>query len=306
MESAWTNRGYSPITHAKEATRVMMAIHNNHGFLCPVCGQGRKKDERMHGELIRHAVLELIQKAKPDWKPADGICLTCLDQFRAEYVQDVLETEKGEITQLDQQVIDSLKSQELVAKDLNQQYLKDLTLGDRIADKMAEFGGSWKFLITFAVVMFVWIVGNSIAALMHPFDPFPYILLNLVLSCLASIQAPVIMMSQNRQESKDRLRADGDYKTNLKAELEIRQLHMKLDQLLTHQWQRLLEIQQIQTELMEQVLKATEDKQRPWELSSLADEFYFVPAESPTPARSSWERRVRACPINRQWTRSLE
>jgi uncharacterized membrane protein len=102
--------------------------------------------------------------------------------------------------------------------------------------------------------MCVWISINTINLLSRPFDPFPYILLNLVLSCLAAIQAPVIMMSQNRQESKDRLRAEHDYRVNLKAELEIRHLNAKLDLLLTHQWQRLMEIQQVQTDLIQELV----------------------------------------------------
>ncbi len=127
------------------------------------------------------------------------------------------------------------------------------TLGQRLADHVASFGGSWTFIIFFASVLIVWIVINSVAMLGKPFDPYPFILLNLVLSCLAAIQAPVIMMSQNRQEVKDRLRAENDYRVNLKAELEIRHLHSKLDLLLTHQWQRLLEIQQVQTDLLEEL-----------------------------------------------------
>ncbi len=120
---------------------------------------------------------------------------------------------------------------------------------------MAEFGGSWRFIIYFAVVLVVWITFNSVELLSRPFDPFPYILLNLVLSCLAAIQAPVILMSQNRQEAKDRLRGEHDYRVNLKAELEIRLLHEKLDLLLTHQWQKLLEIQRIQMDLMEDMVR---------------------------------------------------
>ncbi len=111
----------------------------------------------------------------------------------------------------------------------------------------------WASDSLFAGVLIVWITINSIAMMGKPFDPYPFILLNLVLSCLAAIQAPVIMMSQNRQESKDRLRAENDYRVNLKAELEIRHLHSKIDLLLTHQWQRLLEIQQVQTDLLEEL-----------------------------------------------------
>ncbi len=126
---------------------------------------------------------------------------------------------------------------------------------------MAVFGGSWSFILCFGAVLLVWIAVNSIAVLRQPFDPYPYILLNLVLSCLAAMQAPIIMMSQNRQEAKDRMRAEHDYQVNLKAELEIRHLTWKMDQLLNHQWQRLLEIQKIQTELMEELLRKPPHRQ---------------------------------------------
>jgi uncharacterized membrane protein len=120
------------------------------------------------------------------------------------------------------------------------------TAGQRLADRVATFGGSWRFIILFAAVLFLWIAVNSVALIFRPFDPYPFIFLNLVLSCLAALQAPVIMMSQIRQEARDRLHAMHDYQVNLKAELEIRHLHQKIDHLLSHQWERLIEIQEIQ------------------------------------------------------------
>lgn len=105
------------------------------------------------------------------------------------------------------------------------------TLGERIADRVAEFGGSWTFIITFLSFMLVWISVNTMQLLKSAFDPYPFILLNLLLSCLAALQAPVIMMSQNRQEAKDRERAKQDFEINQKAEAEIRTLHHKLDHL---------------------------------------------------------------------------
>jgi uncharacterized membrane protein len=122
-----------------------------------------------------------------------------------------------------------------------------------LSDKIAEFGGSWKFIITFGGVIVVWVVLNAVLLLDRGFDPYPFILLNLILSCLAALQAPVIMMSQNRAEARDRLRGENDYKVNLKAELEIRHLHEKMDHLLRRQYNRLFEIQQIQIELLEQL-----------------------------------------------------
>jgi uncharacterized membrane protein len=160
---------------------------------------------------------------------------------------------------LEQEVVRSLKEHELLAKNINLEFDRELTFGQRLADKVAEFGGSWSFIVSFAVILVVWIAINSIA-LIWRFDPYPFILLNLVLSCIAALQAPVIMMSQNRQEAKDRLRAEHDYQINLKAELEIRHLNAKIDLLLTHQWHRLLEIQQIQTELIEELARKTSTK----------------------------------------------
>jgi uncharacterized membrane protein len=120
---------------------------------------------------------------------------------------------------------------------------------------VASFGGSWRFILVFAAVMVAWMALNTWLLAQEAFDPFPYILLNLMLSCLAAVQAPVIMMSQNRQEARDRARARNDYLVNLKAELEIRLLHEKLDHLLRHQWERLLEIQEIQIELMNELVQ---------------------------------------------------
>lgn len=223
--------------------------------VCPICQRERRMGDVMHGELVRGPVGELIRKRHPEWSPQDVVCLSCLNHLRAEYVEDVLEAEKGELSALEAEVVKSLKDQELLSENVNIEFDRQLTLGERIADRVAEFGGSWTFITIFAGVLLVWIVVNATALLRQPFDPYPFILLNLVLSCLAAIQAPVIMMSQNRQEAKDRLRAEHDYRVNLKAELEIRHLTWKVDQLLNHQWQRLLEIQQIQTELIEELVR---------------------------------------------------
>jgi uncharacterized membrane protein len=130
---------------------------------------------------------------------------------------------------------------------------KRLTFGQRVSDRIAMFGGSWRFISLFGLVILGWIAINSFLMLARPFDPYPFILLNLVLSCLAAIQAPVIMMSQNRQESRDRKRAEYDYKINLKAELEIQQLHQKIDHLLNHQWERMVDIQELQMEMLEEI-----------------------------------------------------
>lgn len=148
-----------------------------------------------------------------------------------------------------------MQHHELLTKNVDEEFDQSWSLGERLADRIATFGGSWSFLISFAVFLVIWIIINSVVLLIHPIDPYPFILLNLVLSCLASIQAPIIMMSQNRQEAKDRLRSQHDYQVNLKAELEIRHLHEKVDHLLSHQWSRLTQIQEIQLDLLSDMNK---------------------------------------------------
>jgi len=207
----------------------------------------------MIAELIRPSLLEFITKRIPGLDSRGFICLDDLGEFRKNYVKEVLEEEIGELSALDQEVIESLQQHEILSNDLSKQFERKLTFGERLSDHIAEFGGSWKFLITFGAVLVIWIAINGVLLVTHAFDPYPFILLNLILSCLAAVQAPVIMMSQNRAEARDRLRAENDYKVNLKAELEIRHLHEKIDHLLRRQYNRLFEIQQIQIELLEEI-----------------------------------------------------
>jgi uncharacterized membrane protein len=222
-------------------------------MVCNVCGKTKARSMMMPAALVRSALAEQIKAAYPNWKPEGYICLSDLNQFRMKYIQNLLESEKGELTVLDREVLESLQRHETLSSNVDAEFEKDLTPGEKMADRLATFGGSWTFIILFAAILLAWIALNSFLLLKKPFDPYPFILLNLVLSCLAAIQAPVIMMSQNRQEAKDRLRSQHDYQVNLKAELEIRHLHEKIDHLLSHQWERLVEIQQIQIDLLSEI-----------------------------------------------------
>lgn len=211
---------------------------------CLRCGRQAEPRGR---RPIPGVILNLIRIDHPDWAESDDICLDCLNLYRTEYVNQVLQTDEGDLDVIEKLVTKSFEDAE------NTAFVEDLretvTFGNRLADKVAAFGGSWAFIIFFGCVIVVWIGVNTFALTVR-FDPFPYILLNLVLSCLAAMQAPVIMMSQNRREAKDRIRAERDYRTNLKAELEIRKLHDKIDHLLTRQMKRLMEVQVIQVEMM--------------------------------------------------------
>lgn len=235
-----------------------MAKKQKDTFICQICNKEKGRNEVFPADLVRKSIVEVIKQKHRDWNESGFICLQDLNNFRTIYIEKVFEAEKGELSQLESDVMRSLKEHELLTKNINAEFERKLTFGEKLSDKVAEFGGSWRFIIIFGIVLVLWITINSIALLKH-FDSFPYILLNLILSCIAAIQAPIIMMSQNRQEAKDRMRSEHDYRVNLKAELEIRHLHEKMDHLISHQWQRLLEIQQIQTEIMEEIIANNSD-----------------------------------------------
>jgi uncharacterized membrane protein len=220
---------------------------------CAVCGKPIHNGNGYPLAAIRPSVLALIEAEHPGVDHAGRICPEDLADFRERYIQNLLVSEKGEITGLEKAVIDSMKSHELMVTEIKPESDSGFTFGQRLADRIATFGGSWTFLIVFFSFLLIWMAINVIALRGHPFDPYPFILLNLLLSCIAAIQAPVIMMSQNRQEEKDRVRSEHDYQINLKAELEIRHLHEKMDHLLMQQWERLVEIQQVQIELLQEL-----------------------------------------------------
>src|SRR5258705_10000226 len=222
-------------------------------LVCQICKKTKSPNSGMIAELIRPSLLEFIKKKVPDLDSKAFICFEDLGEFRKDYVKEVLQDEIGELSTLDQEVVESLQQHEILSSDISKQFEIKLTFGERLSDRIASFGGSWRFIIIFGAVLFGWIILNAIFLLNRGFDPYPFILLNLILSCLAAIQAPIIMMSQNRSEERDRLRAENDYKVNLKAELEIRHLHEKIDHLLRKQYNRLFEIQQIQIELLEEI-----------------------------------------------------
>ena len=192
---------------------------------------------------------QLIRTATGRWSDDGWICDDDLNRYRHQYVRSLLEAERGELTTLDAEVLQSLRDQELLSRN-PETTVEPSTAGERLADRVAALGGSWRFISLFMGMLLAWVAANSIVYVMRPFDPYPFIFLNLILSCVAALQAPVIMMSQNRQEARDRLHAMHDYQVNLKAELEIRHLHQKLDHLLSHQWERMVEIQQIQMQLI--------------------------------------------------------
>lgn len=221
--------------------------------LCQICHQQIAPSSLIAAGLIRPSLADFIHRKVPDFDPHGFICANDLGHFRRDYVEEVLEDEIGELSALDREVVDSLQQHEILSENIVGALDRDLTFGERLSDRIASFGGSWRFIMAFGAVLVIWLIVNTAVLATRAFDPYPFILMNLILSCLAALQAPIIMMSQNRSEARDRARAENDYKVNLKAELEIRHLQEKIDHLLSKQYNRLFEIQEIQIELLEEL-----------------------------------------------------
>lgn len=219
-----------------------------------------KKGEDVKGQDIREGIFLLIKTDFPDFQPDHYITIDELNQYRRLYLTSLITQEKGEIAVIDSDVMEAIKNNSILSENIQDEIEAELTFGQRLADKVATFGGSWTFIITFFSFIIIWMVLNAWFLATHQFDPYPFIFLNLLLSCLAAIQAPIIMMSQNRQEQKDRQRSEHDYKINLKAELEIKLLSEKIDHLLVHQNKKLLEIQEVQTDYLEDLMKELKKK----------------------------------------------
>jgi uncharacterized membrane protein len=228
----------------------------NKGMLtCCVCKKTFPDDLVIAGYGIQTEIEELIKIENPEWNDECHICKDDFNRLRRKYILNLVTEERGKIEKIDQEVINSIHESDLLSANPNSAYQGVTSTGDKIADKVARFGGSWNFIIIFFIILVGWILINTYVLLFSTFDPYPFILLNLILSCMAAIQAPIIMMSQNRQEAKDRIRSENDYKVNLKAEIEIRTLHEKIDHLLLEQWSRLMKIQEVQLDMLEDLSK---------------------------------------------------
>lgn len=212
------------------------------------------ESERISGKIIRKPIFDLIKDDYPEFSKDACISLSELNSYKVKYISHYFSSEMGELSPLENTVMNSLSTDKLLVNKVEDEVDK-FTFGEKIADKVAEFGGSWTFIISFGVIILIWITINVYVFTNKGFDPYPFILLNLVLSCLAALQAPIIMMSQNRQEDKDRERAEKDYMINLKSELEIRMIHEKLDYVIMNQQQELLDFQKRQMEIMNEILQ---------------------------------------------------
>lgn len=222
-------------------------------FISAISGKEFPENEKILPEEIRTSLRGFIEEDNPGFDANGAISISELNYYREKYITDHLLKEMKEISDVEKNVVNALTKRTTISNIPDDDNAK-LTYGQRLADKVADFGGSWTFIISFVVFLLLWIGFNIWFLNDKGFDPYPFILLNLILSCIAALQAPVIMMSQNRQEQKDRQRAKMDYMVNLKSELEIRILHEKIDHLIMHQQEHLLDLQKQQLDKMDEIL----------------------------------------------------
>lgn len=243
-----------------------MAIKKNQ--ICAICGNRFTIMEGLFLRDLSDLLKEQVLKTNSFAKESSFVCLKDLQSLRLEHMQAIIDQD----LKIDQEMNDKLKKE--MAKDtyvitnINETMFGKRTTGQKLADAVAKFGGSWGFIITFTIILIVWMTINVVHLFGVNFDPYPFILLNLFLSCVAAVQAPIIMMSQNRQADRDRVDSENDYKTNTKSEMEIRILHEKVDQLNEVQWPHILDMQKMQIEVLSEIeneiqsLKANDEKKR--------------------------------------------
>ena len=219
--------------------------------ICYLSKNNYPLDQLIAYDAIKYQLIKFIQDEYPGFSKGDYILNDSLKIIRKKYLEKLLKLENKELNDIDNQVISAIENNSLISNNLEPALEAKQTFGQKTADKIASFGGSWKFILIFFTFLFGWIALNAIILNLKAFDPYPFILMNLILSTIAALQAPVIMMSQNRQEEKDRQHAENDYLVNLKAELEVRNLHRKMNLLMEEQIKTLMDVQAIQLKNLE-------------------------------------------------------
>lgn len=230
-------------------------------FISSISNKSFPDSAKVSGRSIRDSIFNLIKKDYPEFNENSYISDSELNVYRKKYIEVFLKGQLGKLTDSEKEVMESLQNRSILADKLDEEGPKP-TFGQRVADKVAEFGGSWTFIIIFIVFLAVWMIINVVILVNRAFDPYPFILLNLILSTIAAIQAPVIMMSQNRQEDKDRDRAKKDYMINLKSETEIRMLQENVDHIIDLQQEDDTEIHKIQIEILNEILKKLDNLEK--------------------------------------------
>lgn len=228
-----------------------MSVEKNQ--VCVICGQHFSASEGLFLRDLNDTLKQEVFNRALSARNSSFVCLKDLQQIRLENMQSIIDQDLEKDRKMNAELQKELASDHYVIRNLNDTADGQLTRGQRMADAVAKFGGSWGFIISFAVILVVWMTINVVHLFGVNFDPYPFILLNLFLSCVAAIQAPIIMMSQNRQAERDRFDAENDYRTNTKSEMEIRILHKKIDQMNEVQWPHILDIEKMQIEDMSEI-----------------------------------------------------
>ena len=229
--------------------------------LCQLSGKMVNENNATDGFSIREELVEIIKQRKPEFDIEGWVSNEELNKIKTERIKKLLQEDAGYLTEIEKKVAEAADKHDFMSKDFTEDEEDEkLTFGQRMADKVAEFGGSWKFIIFFGAFFTLWILLNIIVYENKGFDPYPFILLNLILSCIAALQAPVIMMSQNRMEEKDRARAINDFKVGLKTEIEIRMLDEKINHLVNKQIFHIHETMELQNEMLENIIKNTKKR----------------------------------------------
>ena len=223
---------------------------SNNTFICSLSNDEHLRSEGMPSAYLPSGVIQQIQKIHLDWEPDENlVCNSCVDKFRANAAQSMLEDENGVLSEAEQSVIDSIRTEELLTTNLNDEMARHYALGDKLADLVTSFVGSWWYVVTFISLVIGWIILNSLPSTIM--DGYPFVRLRLILACLVALQASIILISQRRIRNVERQRAENDYRINLKAELEIRDLNERVDQMILQNWELLKEIRRNQRELLE-------------------------------------------------------
>lgn len=228
-----------------------MSVQKNQ--VCIICGKHFNASEGLFLRDLNDRLKQQIMSHSDFARNSSFICLKDLQHIRLENMQAIIEQDLAVDQKMNAELQKELSKDTYVIRNLNDTVNGHLTRGQKMADAVAKFGGSWSFIITFSVILIIWMTINIVHLFGVNFDPYPFILLNLFLSCVAAIQAPIIMMSQNRQADRDRFDAENDYHTNTKSEMEIRLLHKKMDQLNEVQWPHILDIEKMQLEVMSEI-----------------------------------------------------
>lgn len=234
-------------------------IKSKEHFVSDISRETFPYSQKVEASSISDNLIKFIQTKHADFSDNSCLSISELSAFRVDFISFKLKGQMGELSALEKTVLDTFSNGNQISNLTIQKDDSELTTGQKMADHVASFGGSWTFIISFGIFLVIWISINTTILMNKGFDPYPFILLNLILSCIAALQAPIIMMSQNRQEEKDRERSKLDYMINLKSELEIRTLHEKIDHLIIHQQRDLFEIQQIQIEMMKDIQQSIND-----------------------------------------------